>query len=304
MYYHSEEDVRQRDTKKNEHFLKHGIKLIRIKETNGINITEDMVIKYDRSRGYSNIDWAIGQLFELLNRITGNSYVCETNFKADRLKIIDGYQNYEKKNNLTETNPELVVEWNREKNGNLLPEYYTSGSGEKVWWRCSANHEWMATIASRAKGHGCPYCNGIKHLRGVNDLASATPELLSEWDYEKNKELRPENIAKGSHEKVWWRCPKGHSYQASPLNRTNKTNHSGCPYCSNKRVLQGYNDLQTVYLEYAAEWDNEKNGDLKPDLVVYGSFKMAYWSCGKCGCSWKCRIVDRKNGRKCPNCKA
>ena len=303
MYYHSKEDVEQRDKKKNEHFLKSGIRLIRIKETNGNNTTEDMVIQYDRSKGYGNIDWAINQLFELLNKLTGNNYVCESSFKADRLKIIEGYRNYEKKNNLTETNPELIAEWNREKNGNLLPEYYTSGSSEKVWWRCSAYHEWTATIASRAKGHGCPFCRGIKHIKGVNDLASANPELLAEWDYKKNEGIRPENIAKGSHEKVWWICPKGHSYQASPLNRTNITNHTGCPYCSNKKVLLGYNDLATVFPEHAKEWDYTKNGELKPSEVVYGSNKTVYWKCSNCGYSWKCNVIHKTKGRKCPNCK-
>ena len=45
---------------------------------------------------------------------------------------------------------------------------------------------YIASVGSRIKGTGCPYCAGQKVLEGYNDLATTNPELLEEWDYQKN----------------------------------------------------------------------------------------------------------------------
>ena len=44
-------------------------------------------------------------------------------------------------------------------------------------------------------------------------MVSARPELLNEWDYEKNKGINPEEMFRGSEKRVWWRCKKGHSWK-------------------------------------------------------------------------------------------
>ena len=51
---------------------------------------------------------------------------------------------------------------------------------------------------------------GKKTVVGVNDLKTTHPELLDEWDYEKNNKLGifPEKVSRGSNEKVWWICKK------------------------------------------------------------------------------------------------
>lgn len=61
-------------------------------------------------------------------------------------------------------NPALMAEWNWEKNNELglAPNSLTCGSGKKVWWKCAKGHEWQATISSRNRGTGCPYCSGHK----------------------------------------------------------------------------------------------------------------------------------------------
>ena len=40
------------------------------------------------------------------------------------------------------------------------------------------------------------------------------PELMSEWDFEKNNALGlfPYNVGPGTIRKAWWKCPKGHPY--------------------------------------------------------------------------------------------
>ena len=52
-------------------------------------------------------------------------------------------------------------------------------------------------------------------------------ELLRQWNSERNGALTPETVSYGSKKKVWWRCGKGHEWQAEVTSRT--SNHTGCP---------------------------------------------------------------------------
>ena len=45
------------------------------------------------------------------------------------------------------------------------------------------------------------------------------------------------------------------------------------PYCGDRKVLKGYNDLRTTHPEIAREWNKERNGDLKPTNVITSSNK-------------------------------
>lgn len=84
---------------------------------------------------------------------------------------------------------------------------------------------------------------------------TSNEDLMKEFDYEKNQGIIPEEISLASNKKVWWRCEKGHSWQATPNNRKSGT---GCPYCANKKALSGYNDLASTYPSLINEWDYEK----------------------------------------------
>lgn len=36
------------------------------------------------------------------------------------------------------------------------------------------------------------------------------PDLIEEWNYEKNYPLTPKDVTIGSKKKVWWICKNGH----------------------------------------------------------------------------------------------
>jgi DNA-directed RNA polymerase subunit RPC12/RpoP len=123
-------------------------------------------------------------------------------------------------------------------------------------------------------------------------------EIAKEWNYERNVNLKPEHFAPNSHKKVWWKCSKGHEWQATIANR-NKGRK--CPYCSGKKVLKGYNDLQTVDPALAKEWNYEKNNGLSPTEVTPNSNKKVWWRCSQ-GHEWVVAINNRTNGNGCPYC--
>ena len=134
----------------------------------------------------------------------------------------------EKNGSLFDNRPDLSKEWNYKKNYPLTPKDVSVGSKQKVWWICQNGHEWESAIYSRTAGHGCIYCTRQKTIIGENDLPTTNPELLKEWDYKKNIDIKPENVMSGSNQKVWWICPLGHSWKTTVAKRSGGT---GCPHC-------------------------------------------------------------------------
>ncbi len=281
----------EKDLEKNQKCIKDGISLYRIRE--GLPPLNDSSIDYIVQKGQRDLSQI---LQTVLNEIIG-IYV-DVNLKRDSIAIENLREYTEKENALLFSNPEIAKEWNYEKNGNLKPEHIESNSHKKVWWKCSQGHEWQSAIANRTKGNGCPYCSSQKVLMGYNDLQTVNPTLANEWNYEKNGELTPSNITPNSSKIAWWKCNKGHEWQATIANR-NKGN--GCPYCSGRFTIKNENDLQTVNPTLAKEWNYEKNDGLTPMDVTTGSNKKVWWKCDK-GHEWQATVVDRTSGRGCPFC--
>lgn len=137
-----------------------------------------------------------------------------------------------------------------------------------------------------------------KTLRNPILLPESHGELLAEWDYERN-DVDPRVTPMSKYVKVWWLCQSGHSYDATISHRIEGT---GCPYCANKRVLKGFNDLESNHPELMGEWDYNAN-DILPSEVVSGSSKKVHWVCSKCGHKWSTPVNRRTvQGRGCPKC--
>ena len=135
--------------------------------------------------------------------------------------------------------------------------------------------------------------------KGSNDLSTVNPELASEWHPTRNGELRPDQVTAHSGKKVWWLGKCGHEWQAVVNDRS--AARSGCPYCSGKRVLEGFNDLATVDPGLAAEWHPTRNGSLRPTQVTAGTAKKVWWECAN-GHEWQAAVGSRHKGIGCPYC--
>ena len=129
-----------------------------------------------------------------------------------------------------------------------------------------------------------------KLVPGVNDLATLYPEIALEangWD--------PRTSFPRSGKKMPWKCKKGHKWIATPDKRVGRGD--GCPFCSNHRVLIGFNDLQTKFPAIAKEadgWD--------PSTILSGSANQMSWRC-KEGHTWRTTVDSRTSGgRNCPSC--
>lgn len=292
------------DIKKDDLCNKNGIRLIRIREE-GCPDYDSPSIKIMSPRVHSNIvllEPTINTLIETINNLF-SCHLPHIEASNDDIASINGLLiSYEKSNSLASVAPQLLSEWDYEKNKNVNPDSIAAFSNKKGWWRCKnyIDHSWAATINSRVSGRGCPYCSNRYVLKGFNDLETRFPEIASEWDYEKNGELKPDSILFGSNKKVSWKCKKGHTWDAAISTRT-LMGHN-CPTCAGQKPIIGLNDLEAKYPELIKEWDYEKNGDLKPSDCMPGSEKVVWWICPK-GHSYDMMISSRTRSKcKCPIC--
>ena len=197
-------------------------------------------------------------------------------------------------NNLAVTHPDIAAQWS-DRNP-VSPFECTAGSHFKAWWICDKGHEYDLVI--RDKSRGCPYCSNKKVLIGFNDLMTTHPDIAAQWS-DRNPVSAFECIA-GSGMRAWWVCDLGHEYDSVIYARAKKG--SGCPYCSNKKVLIGFNDLMTTHPEIARELCDEKNGGVTAVDITHGSEKKLWWKCDM-GHEYESVVssrTSRKNG--CPYC--
>ena len=226
-----------------------------------------------------------------------------------------------KHNSLAYLRPELMKEWDFEKNADIDVYSVTPGSHKKVGWVCRTPtceqgclHSWVSSIKSRAlKASGCPYCKkGALKICYHNSLAYLRPDLLEQWDYEKNEKIDLSNVHVGSSKKMWWVCRVEkcvHSWKASINSRTR--GGTGCPYCMTHPLnVCRHNSFAHLRPDLLKEWDWEKNENIDPYTIAIFSSKKMWWLCPTTTCaffckhSWKTAIVWRTSDRStsCPYC--
>lgn len=146
----------------------------------------------------------------------------------------------------------------------------------------------------------------LAYLKGPvkNSLQEIAPDVAKEWDYKKNGELKPDMIASGSSQSVYWVCPVcGFGWEAPIYHRVK--NHTGCPRCAGMVFEKGINDLKTKNLELLMDWDYEANSKNKlfPEEIMYNSGKKVMWKCHICGHKWSVSVNARTvQGRGCIQC--
>lgn len=214
-------------------------------------------------------------------------------------------------NDLATVNPVLAKEWHPTKNGDLIPQDVTASSNKEVWWLGQCGHEWPAKIYSRNAGRGCPYCHNKKLLLGFNDIASKNPELVKEWNQEKNMPFTPADYLAVSHKSVWWKCVLcGHEWPAEIRMRTQ--HNQGCPKCGKikmgdtfrKHLLaKGRKSFAEEHPDIAREWHPIKNGTRIASEYTSASNKRVWWKCSSCGYEWPTSISNRVSQKSgCPLC--
>lgn len=137
--------------------------------------------------------------------------------------------------------------------------------GHDGWWRriCGHCHRFPRLDEKKWWRSSKPF--GKMPVSLENSLAGTNLSL--EWHYDRNGSvllpmqgtdelywwggLQPEHVSKGSHVRVWWHCPKGHSYDATVHSRAIR--NSRCPLCTMKGPESKFYDwlkTQNVKFQY------------------------------------------------------
>mgnify|MGYP000906751713 CR=1 FL=1 len=202
-------------------------------------------------------------------------------------------------NAMLKARPELFEEWDFEKNDELGLDIYqvTKGSNKKANWICKdCNSHWLAMINDRTNNNGCPYCRGLR-VNDTNSLQSLNPKLAKEWHPTKNVELTPNEVTTGSNRKAWWLGKCGHEWNSSIKNRVIG---QSCPYCSNKKLLIGFNDMWTTNPQLASQLADPEDGY----KYMQSSSKKVDWKCNSCKSKISQKLIStiNKQGLSCSKC--
>ena len=222
------------DLKKSNAAIKHGVGVVRVRE-DGLEMTSknDLVFS-QKMNDFCVVDLVLRKIMILNKGLEPIvlPYLRDKQFKGVSEYLERSYQlcSPTKELSLAKTNPNLALEWETEKNGNLTPSDVAPCSNRKVWWGCEKKHIWIDSINHRSAGRGCPYCHHKRPSKELN-LLQNNPVLASQWS-DKNKGLTSDCVLPYSMRKVWWVCPNGHEWKAS-INNRNRKNRKGteCPYC-------------------------------------------------------------------------
>jgi Probable Zinc-ribbon domain len=191
----------------------------------------------------------------------------------------------------------LEDEWDASKNN--MPFVDCSSTSRSFWWTCAEGHQWKNSVSNRLKsGQNCPYCAGRKAWAGYNDLGTTHQILAETWNYAKNPGVSPQDVTAKSQKNVWWTCGLGHEFSAVIRNRVKG---SRCPYCTNRLVLQGFNDLATLHPEVSQQWHPSKNDSVAPTEVTPHNKESRWWLCDE-GHEWLTTSSHRIAGTGCPYC--
>lgn len=130
------------------------------------------------------------------------------------------------------------------------------------------------------------------------------PESASEWDYELNNGLRPEQVAPGTKIRGWFRCPNEWCLMAYEQHLHARTHpRQRCPYCSGHQVCE-WNSLEANYPELAKEVD--LSSPIKAYQVTPGSDIILRWFCDKHPegiFRWEAKASSRTSRETgCPQC--
>lgn len=197
---------------------------------------------------------------------------------------------------------EIVNEWI----DSISPKTIDKYSSKKYLWKCSnCENQWAASPYNRIKNNtGCNKCAykkaSIKRLEYFLEKYGSIYDSSSikNWDYERNI-YNPRSLPTRTRvSPLYWICELNHRWSTKGGYGSRKV---GCPYCTNKKVLKGFNDLLTTNPDVKDFWDYSKN-DLEPTLYLSGSGKKVYWLCKNNHSSYSSIKNKLRNIEKCKEC--
>jgi hypothetical protein len=171
----------------------------------------------------------------------------------------------------------------KERGGKCLTNTYVNAR-TKLSWECKEGHQWKAVPNSIKSGAWCPYC--ARKLRG--DALKLDIKAMRHLAKKRGGQCLS-NIYVNSQTKLFWKCAKGHQWEAMP---SNIKSGKWCPICG------GHTRLTIEKMQQLA---NEHDGKCISREYVNTKTKLL-WECSE-GHRWEANSDHIKRGQWCPRCR-
>ena len=204
-----------------------------------------------------------------------------------------------------------------DKNGDVDPMTISKCNKKRVWLKCQEKDyhgPYLVSCGRFVRGSRCPYCAG-KKVRPKDSLAQFIIEhfpsksLYDIWDRDKNGELDPWSISKGSSTKIWIKCQEKDYHGSYSILTNNFTKGKGCPYCTGRHTVHPKDSLGKYIIDKYGEeflwkiWDIDKNDKSPFEFAPYSNKKVWFKCPNRIHESFKrlCAVSTTQEYR-CPKC--
>ena len=180
---------------------------------------------------------------------------------------------------------DILDRWDYELN-DYTPSEISYSSHKKCWFKCNKHKEHKSELkdingfTSRGEGYiKCKQCNSIAQYI-LDNFPDKKIEQI--WDYEKNGDLNPWKLEKGSHKKIWIKCQEKDYHESYEMSCANFSSEHRCPYCQGRKVHKKDSLGQYVTDKHGEDflwciW-SDKN-EMSPFEVSIYSHKKVWWNC-------------------------
>ena len=182
--------------------------------------------------------------------------------------------------------------WDYERNSEDPKDIPFRSQGD-YYWKCpecgvsykrNANYQYVSS-------HLCNECADKARLAAHaatrmerSEKVSDCPNLLAQWDYEKNK-VSPDKVLAHSITEYWWKCPKCGKPDYNTPDR--KYANSLCWDCATKErgktrrngEVSRKGSFGEHHPHLAKEWHPTLNGEVTPYDITSGCSDNFYWQC-------------------------
>lgn len=199
--------------------------------------------------------------------------------------------------------------WSYEWNGDLTPRDVFLCSKYQAWFDCKdCGHCFqMRVYEIKTRDGWCSYCRSAKLCDDEDcvtcfEKSFASQPASIEWFYEKNGDVTPRQISKGSGMRFWFKCKDcGHTYDKI---LKNATKGKGCAYCYGVKLCDDKDCKDCEQKSFAShekvQYWSEKN-EVEPRSVFKGMQKKFLFDC-PCGHEILISLESINKGYWCQYC--
>jgi len=157
-----------------------------------------------------------------------------------------------------------------EKSNGIKASLVFKGDNDNYFFNCDVCiHKFYQSMNLITQGAWCHYCSRHRicednDCKTCFEKSFASHEKVAFWDKDKNININPRTIHKQSGKKIWFKCEKDHSFEATIRNLCERYGRpaSWCPHCINKTEQKLYDNVVKIYpylqQQYKVEWCKNK----------------------------------------------